>query len=437
MKYQISLKMFFTLAFLLLTVLLVTGYSLLSAHYYRMGMDSITASNMEEAARSYVKLVPSAKRIQFENFRGYRIASNWNHVPLDLQNAFGAAPPEPGFSIKVEKDSWLNHPNFVYFAYRYQDENGILFVTRRGSRATRPPLIGRNAAESRKMLFVISTSIAGFLGITILFLLRRVSRPVASLGQWARSLDADNLSDPPPDFSYPELNDLACLIKNSLSSVQESLDREHSFLRHASHELRTPITVMRNNIELLHKIKETTGPEGIVLQEKAIDRIDRASLNMQYLTETLLWLSRKEMQKLPGKQIELDSLLEEIVDEMKYLLDRKDVELKVESHPCIVFLPEFPVRIVLGNLIRNAFQHTWEGCITIRQQDNRVVVFNPQSPAGTDQNELGFGLGLQLTTQLIQKLAWKYVDDSTVYTHKVSVIFGGGHATQKKYTHPR
>lgn len=138
------------------------------------------------------------------------------------------------------------------------------------------------------------------------------------------------------------------------------------------------------------------------------------------------------MQTLPGKQFELDSLLEEMVDEMKYLLDRKDVELKVKTRPCIVFLPEIPVRIVLGNLIRNAFQHTWEGCITIRQQGNSLVVCNPQSPAGTDQNELGFGLGLQLTTQLIQKLAWKYVDESTTYTHKVSIIFGGEHATQRK-----
>ena len=430
MKSQISLKLFVTLAFLLLAVVLVTGYSLLSAHFYRMGMDSVTASSMEEAARNYVKLVPPAKRIQFENFRGYRIASNWNLVPLDLQGAFGAKPPEQGLSIKVKQDNWFDHPKFVYFVYRYQDDNGTLFVTRRGSRATAPPLIGRNAAKSRKMLFAISASIAGLLGITILLLLRRVSRPVGSLGQWARSLNADNLSEAPPDFSYPELNDLARLIRNSLSSVQESLDREHSFLRHASHELRTPITVMRNNIELLHKIKETTGPEQIGLREKSIDRMDRASLNMQYLTETLLWLSRKEMQTLPDKQIQLDSLLEEMVEEMKYLLARKDVELKVETNPCTVFLPEFPVRIVLGNLIRNAFQYTWEGCINIRQQNNCVAVFNPQSPEGADQNELGFGLGLQLTTQLTQKLDWKYVDESTPSTHQVSIIFDSGHAPQ-------
>lgn len=423
MKYQISLKMFVTLAFLLLAGVLVTGYSLLSAHYYRMGMDSVTASNMEETARSYIRLVPSAKRIQFENFRGYRIASSWSHVPLDLKDIFESVPPEPGFSIKREQNNWFNRPNFVYFVYRFQNSNDTLYVIRRGSRATAPPLIGRNAAESRRMLLVISGSIAGLLGITILILLRRVSRPVASLGQWARSLNADNLSEPPPDFSYPELNDLAHLITTSLSSAQESLDREQRFLRHASHELRTPITVMRNNIELLHKIKETTGPKRIAIQEQAIDRMDRASLNMQYLTETLLWLSKKEMQKLPVKQFELNILVEELVEEMTYLLDRKEVQLKLETSPCTVVLPEFPVRIVLGNLIRNAFQHTWEGCITIHQQDHRVVVFNPQLPAGTNQHELGFGLGLQLTTQLTKKLEWQYIDESTPGIHQVSIIF--------------
>ena len=62
-------------------MVLVTGYSLLSAHYYHMGMDSITASNMEEAASSYIELVPPAKRTQLDNFRGYRITAIGNRCP--------------------------------------------------------------------------------------------------------------------------------------------------------------------------------------------------------------------------------------------------------------------------------------------------------------------------------------------------------------------
>lgn len=424
MKQPISLKLFVTLAFLLLAVVLVIGYSLLSARYYRMGMESITASNMEEVARSYIELVPSAKQKQLNNFRGYQIARNWKDLPQEIQGVFSGPPSEPGFTIKGDHTNLFKPPDFMYFVYRHQDKDQSLFVTRWGARATAPPLIGRNAVESKKILLAISVLIATVLGGAILLLVRRVSRPVASLGQWARSLNSDNLNKPPPDFSYPELNDLAGLIRTSLSSVQESLDREHRFLHYASHELRTPITIIRNNIELLHKIKETQDSVCINQQEKVIDRIDRASLNMQYLTETLLWLSRKEMESLPGRDIQLDRMLEEMVEEMDYLLDRKEVELTLDTSPCTVFLPEFPVRIVLGNLVRNAFQHTWDGCISIRQESNRVVATNPQSPAGKVQNDLGFGLGLQLTAQLTKKLEWRYVDESTTHIHQVSITFG-------------
>jgi len=208
--------------------------------------------------------------------------------------------------------------------------------------------------------------------------------------------------------------------------VQESLDREHRFLRHASHELRTPIAVVRNNVELLHKIKESVNTEKNPQLEKAVDRIDRAGLNMQYLTETLLWLSRKETESLPDKEFELDRMLEELVEEMQYLLDRKDVELNVETNVHIVCLPEYPVRIVLGNLIRNALQHTWEGTISIRQRGYRVDIFNSQTPGDVEQEDLGFGLGLQLTDQLTRKLGWKYKDSSTRYRHQVSIILGEG-----------
>ncbi len=408
MKQQISLRLFVTLAFILLAVVLVTGYSMLSSYYYLLGMRNITASTMEEVARSYVELVPPAERTQFDNFRGYQISEKWNHIPQTIQNVFSAPPAEPGITIKEDRSKWFGPPDFTYFVYRYQDKDESFFVTRHGSIATAPPLIALNVAKSRNILIAISALIAAILGGTLWFLLRRVSKPVASLGQWARSLNSENLSNPPPDFSYPELNDLADLIRTSLSSVQEGLDREHNYLRYASHELRTPIAVIRNNVELQHKIKGIPSPEQAIQQAKTIDRIDRASTNMHHLTETLLWLSKKEVETLPAKELELD---------------RKEIDLKIETSPYTISLPETPAQIILGNLIRNAFQHTWEGCINIQQQGNRVVVTNSQSPASSGQQDLGFGLGLQLTSQLAKRLKWMYVDESIADIHKASITF--------------
>lgn len=71
-----------------------------------------------------------------------------------------------------------------------------------------------------------------------------------------------------------------------------------------------------------------------------------------------------------------------------------------------------------------AQQHTWEGTITIRQQSSRADIINPQTDGDVEQQDLGFGLGLQLTDQLTRKLGWQYEDTSTPYLHQVSIIFG-------------
>lgn len=419
MKRQISLKLFITLAFLSLAVVLVIGYSFLSAHYYKLGMITITANDMEMAAQAYIEEVPFAKRDKLNNFRGFKIARSWSQLPDNVQRSFWGPPTEPGFSIGEEGQHWLRSPDLIHFLYMYRNSDETLFVNLQVSKATIPALIDRYIAESRKMLLVISTSIAGLLGGAILLIMRRVSRPVSALREWTSSLDSDNLSQTPPDFSYPELNELAGLVRTSLSSVQESLEREHNFLRHASHELRTPIAIVRNNVELLHKLENQ--PERTSLHRQAVDRIDRAGHTMQHLTETLLWLSKKEVESLPCKQLELELLLKELVAEMKYLLSRRNVDLQMNTSPCTVILPEFPARIVLGNLIRNAFVYSWEGCITIQQDGNRIVISNPQPPADRDHNRLGFGLGLQLTSQLSDKLGWKYTDDSTGQMHTAAI----------------
>jgi len=431
MKRQISLKLFVTLAFLLLGVTLIIGYSLLSTHYYHLGMDTVTASEMEGVARSYLRSVAQAERAPMEHFNGFQVAERWSELPLQLQQLLDGNPPAPGLSIKTINPGLFRGPDSVYFVFHYQMDDETLFVVRHGTRANAPPLIGRNAAKSRKMLLGISVSSAVILGAVITLLLRRVSKPVVSLGQWARSLTPERLSEPPPDFSYPELNELADMMRTSLSSVQASLAREHNFLRHASHELRTPIAIIRNSIELLHKIKESMNLKNNRKLDKVVDRIDRASLNMQHLTETLLWLSRNEMERLPAKELQLDCVIMELVEEMNYLLDRKNIQLDVKTSAYLVRLPEFPVRIVLGNLIRNSFQHTWEGTITIRQQDHVVSIVNPLTSNDNGQDDLGFGLGLQLTDQLTRKLGWQFNDTSTAQLHQVSIVFGKDYVSPK------
>ena len=142
----------------------------------------------------------------------------------------------------------------MYFALKVELANESIYISRTLSRENVSSLVGRNMADSMRLLLGVSALIAVTLILITWLIMRSISTPVARLNNWTQSLTPENLSQPAPDFLYPELNQMAKLIQNSLSSVQRSLDREHRFLRYTSHELRTPISVIRNNIELQYKV---------------------------------------------------------------------------------------------------------------------------------------------------------------------------------------
>ncbi len=421
MRINISLKWFISIAFLAIGILLVVGYTRLSGYYFILGMDNIIAANMEQTAQEYQ---PQTSSVSITN--DFVVSRHWQQQPPDVQKAFPQVPTESGKLLKqVEHAESGGPPKNIIFVMRYEQEQGHVYISRRMSRQSITSMVDNNVKQSRNTLFTISALILLALALVLALLFWLVSRPINALGDWTRSLDVDQLKAPAPDFYYPELNNMAALIKTSLNSVQTSLEREQQFLQHASHELRTPISVIRNNIELLHRLKDANASSSQLKQQAVIDRIDRASLTMQHLTEALLWLSKESPEELLATNIQLDVLLNTLVEEMRYLLNDKQVRIVIDTEVYEALLPETAVKIVLGNLIRNSFQHTWEGEIVIRQQANSVEIVNTNVSKTIIEDHLGFGLGLKLTRQLANRLGWDYwqQDSSTGNTYKAKITF--------------
>nr|WP_319491742.1 histidine kinase dimerization/phospho-acceptor domain-containing protein [uncultured Desulfobacter sp.] len=332
-KPIITLKWFVILSFLVMAAVLIIGYSVLSVRFFFKGMDNIIAGNMVHVLESYVKTTPEDQRNRLAQFSGFMIAKQWEQMPENIKY-FMDCPQATGKLLVRKEDTWFGKPKRVVFATSLQLGKEIYYVVLLPSPHKASPLIGNRGKENMRLLLGISLLTAFGIAVLIQLLLKRVERPVKLLGQWARGLDADQLKAPAPDFIYPELNELARLIQKSLSSVQESLDREHTFLRHASHELRTPICVIRNNVELLKKLDEQAqelidvNPDKISRytrqKNKTIDRIDRASLTMKHLTQTLLWLGQDEQVQLSVSAVNLEHFVLELVEEAGYLLKNKD-----------------------------------------------------------------------------------------------------------------
>ncbi|MGJ8581599.1 MAG: sensor histidine kinase, partial [Psychromonas sp.] len=224
-----------------------------------------------------------------------------------------------------------------------------------------------------------------------------------------------------PDFHYSELNSLADIVRSSLQSVQESLEREQQFLGYASHELRTPIAVTRTNTELLRKMIEKEISTEKQLQ--VLDRIERASLNMTNLTETLLWLNRQADKSIPLTTLSLGQLTQQLLNELHYLLKGKKVEIQIQTDNSEQQLPAVLCRIIINNLIRNALQHTNEGKIVITQSGHQLTIHNQDLSENMVDNDLGFGLGLELIERLVKHYEWQYKNTATDNGHYVEINF--------------
>lgn len=242
-------------------------------------------------------------------------------------------------------------------------------------------------------------------------MIRKVSRPARALADWAAELDEQRLKETPPDFCYPELNKLAALIRKSLVAEHRSLERERLFLQYSSHELRTPISVVLAATELLRKIMSRRGTDR-EMEKSIVQRIDRAGHTMTHLVETLLWLGRDVAEMPAPGMVDIDALLKEIVHDTNKLYIEKDLKFVLETAPCRMLLPEAAARIVLGNVVRNAFQHTLRGIIHISQHGGVVEVVNYMARESDLAGDIGFGLGLELTRRLTARLDWLYTSQA-------------------------
>jgi signal transduction histidine kinase len=143
---------------------------------------------------------------------------------------------------------------------------------------------------------------------------------------------------------------------------------------------------------------------------------------MKGITETLLWLSRDDEEPLEQIPIAIDQVVLQLNEELKYLLTDKPINVVLDTAPSVKTLPEAAFMIMVANVIRNAFQHTTDGSIFIRQNEHEIQVINPV-PAKRSRLHTGFGLGLRLIRKLASRFDWQLIEEQTEKTNNVIIRF--------------
>ncbi|MGX9460661.1 sensor histidine kinase [Shewanella sp. A14] len=417
MKLTPSLRLFVLLVMLFTGISTILILSVLSVHYFIFGMDQTLESVMYAQAQEQQVVDGQPKTTRL-----FTVASRWQDLPEAIQQNI---TPEPSAFNVLHKNiiggSPIKPPEKGFFVIKVLKGDEVRYVSSTFDSQT------HNISQSGRMPFFLVILITAVLGIVmftivLVLMMRKVARPMGNLKNWAKELNTQQLEQPMPDFHYSELNTLANIIKSSLSSVQDSLTREQQFLSYASHELRTPIAVIRTNTELLQKLISKGG--SAEKQAPVVNRIERAGLTMTDLTETLLWLTRRDNKSLPINNVHLGHLINQLVQDLTYLTHGKNIEIKITTDDSEHQLPETLCRIIMTNLIRNALQHTIEGSVTIHQSGTSVSIINQCESYTNSNDDLGFGLGLELTTRLITQYDWDYQNIETDSGgRKVSVNF--------------
>ena len=253
---------------------------------------------------------------------------------------------------------------------------------------------------------------------------RKVIAPVIHLSDQVNKSGPGNLpTDLSRDFIDDEVGTLAVALEQSMKRIETFMEREHQFTRDASHELRTPVTVIKGGVELLNK--QLNAAEESVL--RPLGRIQRQVINMENIIEALLWLSREEISNDSDQTFSVLPLVRDTIEEIRQLIADKsiDINLVAKGKP-VLNVPAPLFQIALTNLIQNAVRYTSNGHITVCVRDDRVLVSD--TGIGIDGSDLerltqpyvrgtgsnGFGLGLSIVNRLCDRFGWQFEIESEV-----------------------
>jgi two-component system sensor histidine kinase GlrK len=271
------------------------------------------------------------------------------------------------------------------------------------------------------LLLLFSTAVA----LTIaLALTRYIARPIAAIDNAIRQLGGADFSNPiavrgPEDLRY--LGRRLDWLRRRLGEFETQKNR---FLRHVSHELKTPLTALREGAELLND--QVAGP--LAPPQKQVVSIMRDnSIKLQRLIEELLDYQRAlhAAASLEVKPVVLEALVAEAAGAHELAAQSKGLHLEIDSESAMVEADPEKLRSIIDNLVSNAVKFTPAGGrITVRARveageavievidsgpgvapEERESVFNlffRGRGKGEGTRIKGSGLGLAIARELVE-----------------------------------
>jgi len=271
------------------------------------------------------------------------------------------------------------------------------------------------------LLLLFSTAVA----LTIaLALTRYIARPIAAIDNAIRQLGGADFSRPISVRGPEDLRYLGRRLDWLRRRLEEFETQKNRFLRHVSHELKTPLTALREGAELLND--QVAGPL-VPAQKQVVSIVRDNSIKLQRLIEELLDYQRAlhAAASLEIKPIVLDTLVSEAARAHELAAQSKGLRLDVDSQAAMLEADPEKLRSIIDNLVGNAVKFTPPGgsiTVTARVEAGEAVIEVLDSGPGVPPEERdsifnlffrgrgkgegtrikGSGLGLAIARELVE-----------------------------------
>ena len=218
--------------------------------------------------------------------------------------------------------------------------------------------------------------------------------------------------------NFIEFSILQKTFKNMLIRLKEQSQMQIDFVNNASHELKTPIFVLKGYVDMLNdwgKNDKEVLDESLIVLKKEIQ-------NMQDLTEKLLFLAKSKNLVVEKKSVNLDTILKETIDNLNFaypdqLINYSSAEIFIDSDDALL-------RLLFKNLIENAIKYGNNSPVNvILEKGKRIKVIIEDFGLGISKEALphiferfyredearnreikSYGLGLSIVNEILSLL---------------------------------
>jgi two-component system sensor histidine kinase GlrK len=206
--------------------------------------------------------------------------------------------------------------------------------------------------------------------VIVLFFTLLVAKPIRQIDGAIHQLGQSGFSKPIEVKGPTDLERLGRQLEWLRVRLLELAQEKNRFLRHMSHELKTPLANIREGTELL--LDGTVG-ELDAPQREVTEILRQNGLKLQRLIENLLsfsaWQTKNEVLTLT--QFSLRALIVSVVKAQRLALKSAQIRLRLQVEDCVVTADRDKMRTVLDNLLSNAVKFTPRGGIVAIRAESR------------------------------------------------------------------